>query len=182
VSEIISRRLDEKSAGIAALLSFFSCGAGQLYSGNVERGVTLFVIHVVGWILGVASGGVFFLVLLPFWLWAVIDASSEANKYNDRVKSEERQRSESTRQAEIKASSTTDTKDFTASLEKFSKLHAAQLLSDDEFAARKKALILILAEKKPRDQAEDFLAALIPSIERGHLDATEIAQIKRLVF
>ena len=64
-----------KSPGLALFLSFFIPGAGQLYNGDVGKGIVFFIAFFVlvwifiGWI---------------FWLVAIVDAYQSAQKFNIR--------------------------------------------------------------------------------------------------
>ena len=77
-----------KNEGLAALLSFFIPGAGQIYAGRVGRGLGvllgLFVVILL-WLGLVAAAPVFSVVIfLPFafWLWNVYDANNACKEYN----------------------------------------------------------------------------------------------------
>jgi TM2 domain-containing membrane protein YozV len=70
-----------KDAGVATLLSFFVPGAGQIYNGQVGKGlgfllVSLFINFPLMFI------GVGFITGLITWIWAMIDAHSSAEKIN----------------------------------------------------------------------------------------------------
>jgi TM2 domain-containing membrane protein YozV len=70
-----------KDAGVATLLSFFLPGTGQLYNGQVGKGlafllVTLFVN------LPLMFVGVGFVTGLITWIWGMIDAHSSAERIN----------------------------------------------------------------------------------------------------
>lgn len=70
-----------KDAGVATLLSFFLPGAGQLYNGQVGKGlgfilVSLFVNFPLMFV------GVGFLTALVTWIWSMVDAHSSAEKIN----------------------------------------------------------------------------------------------------
>ncbi len=70
-----------KDAGVAALLSFFLPGAGQLYNGQTGKGlafllVTLFVNLPLAFVgIGLVTG-------LVTWIWAMVDAHGSAEKIN----------------------------------------------------------------------------------------------------
>ena len=165
----------EKNNAIAVLLSLLITGAGQIYAGATTRGIIQVVIYLKLWFLaGVTMGGML-IVLIPYWIWGMFDANKQANKYNLEMT---RKQSD----AEEKARKTISASEFIAQLEKISKLHGANLLNQEEYNSRKKDLILSLVDRKPKEDAEDFLAALIPSIERKYLSESEIAQIKNLVM
>jgi len=70
-----------KDAGVATLLSFFLPGAGQLYNGQIGKGlgfmlVTLFINFPLMFV------GVGFLTGLITWIWGMIDAHSSAERIN----------------------------------------------------------------------------------------------------
>lgn len=70
-----------KDAGVATLLSFFLPGAGQLYNGQVGKGlgfllVSLFVNFPLMFV------GIGFLTGLVTWIWGMIDAHSSAERIN----------------------------------------------------------------------------------------------------
>ena len=70
----------ERSAGIAVILSFFVIGLGQIYNGEVGKGIIFFVTGVI---LNLLTLYIFFFGL-PFlfvmWLINLYDAYSEAKK------------------------------------------------------------------------------------------------------
>ena len=69
-----------KSPGIAVALSFLHAGWGQIYNGEIAKGVTLMVIQVINYIL--------FFVLIGFpmafatWLYSMWDANKTAQEWN----------------------------------------------------------------------------------------------------
>jgi TM2 domain-containing membrane protein YozV len=65
----------EKSQGIAALLSFFFPGLGQVFDGNLTRGV----IFLIGTFVGTLF---FFVPGLIVWIYQIYDAYSIAKKMN----------------------------------------------------------------------------------------------------
>ena len=73
-------RAEVKSAGIAAIASFFFPGLGQIYNGEILKGFMFMII-----------GGVFFLlifvligfILYPlFWIFNIYDAYKTAERIN----------------------------------------------------------------------------------------------------
>jgi len=46
----------KKSSGIATLLSFFWCGLGQIYNGQIFKGIILMFLSAISWVLAT-------------WLW-----------------------------------------------------------------------------------------------------------------
>jgi TM2 domain-containing membrane protein YozV len=101
----------EKSAGVAAVLSFFIAGLGQLYVGKIQRGVIILIVYIMLGILSYAllftmvtdifnitedtfsiDTGVFAVILLLgvisfiIWIWNIFDAYKLANEYNDSVR------------------------------------------------------------------------------------------------
>ncbi|MDR2866613.1 MAG: zinc ribbon domain-containing protein [Methanomassiliicoccaceae archaeon] len=92
---------NEKSAGLAALLSFLWGGLGQIYVGQLVRGLCIVVIYSIlmmvtsvlvlevlvgesSWpgVAGIIVTGISSIVI---WLWNIFDANALANKYNYHV-------------------------------------------------------------------------------------------------
>lgn len=173
--------LTKKTNRFAVFLSFFIIGAGQIYAGATERGI----IHlVIGFILGTLSleTGVFFIFFVPFWIWGMYDADSKVDDFNRGIDIAALKQQSHEREMDEYEKSTFSASEFVSQLEKISKLQAAGVLDPSEYTTRKKDLILSLDKRKPRESAEDFLAALIPSIEKKNLDEQEISQLKAMVF
>ena len=97
---------NRKEPWIAALLSFFIPGAGQIYAGKVARGIGLILIFFLGPLVfffglfipvigfGMGSGGTmigltimsFFIGMIIYvvlFVWNIIDAYTLAEKYNE---------------------------------------------------------------------------------------------------
>ena len=66
-----------KSPILAVLCSFFLPGLGQVYDGEMERGIAIFLGTLVGFFVFVIPG-------LIFWIFGMKDASSLANRMNKR--------------------------------------------------------------------------------------------------
>lgn len=70
----------EKSQLMAAGLSFFITGAGQVYNGDLQRGVGFFLAMVAVWFFTVITVGLGALLLPIVWGWAVYDAYKGATQ------------------------------------------------------------------------------------------------------
>ena len=87
VSQRRSGSSEEKNPALAALLSFVLAGAGQLYNGDVAKGIVLMVaelalaslIFVTIWFF---IGIVFVPILFVVWVYAIWDAWDKAEKIN----------------------------------------------------------------------------------------------------
>ncbi len=71
--------VNPKSPGLATFLSCLIVGLGQIYNGQVAKGICMFIIAVL---IGSFTAGVgsFF-----FWIFAMIDASKIAKKINSGI-------------------------------------------------------------------------------------------------
>jgi len=71
----------QKSPGVAALLSFFWTGLGQIYVGELGRGIVFMVIaFFLLWTIFLGIG----LILAPiWWIYGIFDANKIANKHNE---------------------------------------------------------------------------------------------------
>jgi len=68
--------MTRKSAELAAVLSFFFPGLGQVYNGEFVKAF-LFILGVM------LSGSMFGLYLTaPLWIWSVVDAYSSVEEIN----------------------------------------------------------------------------------------------------
>ena len=69
-----------KSPGLAVFLSFLHAGWGQIYNGEITKGVVLMVIQLINYVL--------FFVLIGFpmafatWLYSMWDANKVAQQWN----------------------------------------------------------------------------------------------------
>ncbi len=86
---------ERKNAALAAVLSFFIIGVGQIYCGRAKRGIAILGLSFLFWIIFFASvaastpyggppafGILMFFVLIFFWLWNISDAYNLAKKIN----------------------------------------------------------------------------------------------------
>jgi TM2 domain-containing membrane protein YozV len=62
-----------KSPGVALLLSFLICGAGQMYCGRVGKGILMLIGCIALW---------FVLLGWAVWIWSMIDAYATAKDMN----------------------------------------------------------------------------------------------------
>lgn len=83
-----------KSPGVALLLSFFIVGAGQMYNGQVGKGIAMLLVYVASVFLGVSLlivgiGAFFFVVMFVLWIWSMADGYSTAKqmslRYQQRI-------------------------------------------------------------------------------------------------
>jgi TM2 domain-containing membrane protein YozV len=90
---------DKKSAGVAAVLSFFYIGVGQIYNGEIVKGLLLMLVIpsgvAISFLFGskiaqvtndpvafkviAATAAILFLVL---WIWNIFDAYTTAERIN----------------------------------------------------------------------------------------------------
>ena len=70
----------EKSAGLAAVLSFLLVGLGQVYLGLTKKGIILFILAVISVFLWVIIVG--FILGLLVWGYSIYDAYNSAEKIN----------------------------------------------------------------------------------------------------
>lgn len=72
-----------KNPGLAAVLSFFYMGLGQIYNGQIAKGIVFIVMFTISWILiFVLIGIVTTPILFIYGMW---DAYASAQKINARL-------------------------------------------------------------------------------------------------
>ena len=73
---------DLKNPGLAAILSFLIVGAGQIYNGQIAKGLLFMVIQVVNFILIICTFFLWTPVYLVMFVYVICDAYNVAKKIN----------------------------------------------------------------------------------------------------
>lgn len=69
-----------KSSGLAAVLSFLWCGLGQIYNGQIGKGLIFAVAYVISFLMIFIAIG---LITTPvLWIWGMVDAYKTAENLN----------------------------------------------------------------------------------------------------
>ena len=69
-----------KNPGIAAVLSFFWTGVGQIYNGQIKKGIILIGVQILNALLMFLIIG---LITYPVvWIWGIFDAYKKAERIN----------------------------------------------------------------------------------------------------
>ena len=69
-----------KNPGIAAIASFFFAGLGQIYNGDIGKGLLLIIVQIVNVLLMFVVIG---LITYPIvWIYGIYDAYKTAEKIN----------------------------------------------------------------------------------------------------
>lgn len=69
-----------KNPGLAAVLSFFWMGLGQIYNGQIAKGIVFIVAYAISWLLWLIVIGMIITPLL--WAYGMYDAYKSAEKLN----------------------------------------------------------------------------------------------------
>lgn len=72
-----------KSPGLAAVLSFFFCGLGQIYNGQILKGLIFLVAYSISWWSMLLVIGFFTTPVL--WILGMIDAYRKAQNINNQL-------------------------------------------------------------------------------------------------
>jgi TM2 domain-containing membrane protein YozV len=73
-----------KNSGVAAVLSFFFSGLGQIYNGQIAKGVLFIVIQGINLLLMFILVG--FITYPIVWIWGMVDAYKTAERMNRSAK------------------------------------------------------------------------------------------------
>ena len=74
------KKVGEKNPVLAAILSFLIVGLGQIYNGEIRKGIILIIAYVISIALCFVYVG---LILVPIlWIYGIYDAYTTANKIN----------------------------------------------------------------------------------------------------
>ena len=177
-----------KTPAVATILSCVCTGAGQIYNGEVGKGIGMIVAGLVCLLASELVLPAF--AFLGLWIWGMFDAHKVATEFNEALRYrcesqevEERAATQRTQVAErTAAEQTISSQAFVVQIEKYLKLFQNNLLSESEFEERKNNAIELLIAKKLAEPAEDFLSALIPLIQKKAFTDQEISKIKIAVF
>lgn len=67
-----------KNPGVAAVLSFFICGLGQIYNGQILKGLIMMICYFIAWLLVYVLIG--FIIVPVLWIWGMYDAYRTAER------------------------------------------------------------------------------------------------------
>ena len=67
-----------RNPGLAAVLSFFWCGLGQIYNGEIGKGIVFVLLYTVSLLLLFVLVG--FVTTPLLWIWGVVDAYQTAER------------------------------------------------------------------------------------------------------
>lgn len=156
-----------KDPAIAAILSFLISGLGQIYNGDITKGILIFIVQI----LQIVLGSVIYITYVTFfivWIWAIYDAYGGAKKINQRIDEEEE-------------TNTIKVDKFIETLRKNYELFKHGILSEEEFNKRKHITISRLRTKKTDKIFEDFLYSIIPLKEEQILTDEDFKIIKETI-
>lgn len=69
-----------KNPGLAAVLSFFWMGLGQIYNGQIAKGIAFIIVYTISWLLMFVLIGVITTPIL--FIYGMYDAYKSAEKVN----------------------------------------------------------------------------------------------------
>jgi len=69
-----------KNPGLAAVLSFFITGLGQIYNGQIAKGINFIIVYGISWALMFVIIG--FITTPILWIWGMVDAYKTAERMN----------------------------------------------------------------------------------------------------
>jgi len=70
----------QKNAGLAAVLCFFFTGLGQIYNGQIGKGILFIIIQIIN--IGLMFVLIGFITYPIVWIWGMIEAYKTAERIN----------------------------------------------------------------------------------------------------
>ncbi|HOJ07786.1 MAG: hypothetical protein LC124_03145 [Ignavibacteriales bacterium] len=171
--------LNRKEPWLAAILSLFIGGVGQIYCGKIGRGIIFLIIDLILWFTIIGA--------LVWGIVAAVDAYNIAKDINYKIDIE-KVNNDYDNHLEVKGSEqlqpTVEIKidNFIDDLKKTYKLYALQIYSEDEYRSKKDVIINTLANKKLSCSSIDFLTSLVELKEQKILNVEDINKIKMLII
>jgi len=75
-----------KNPSIATILSFFFMGLGQIYNGQIGKGIIFIILYGISvalmWVI------IGFVTTPILWIWGMVDANNSAKKINENMAKE----------------------------------------------------------------------------------------------
>ena len=75
---------NNKSPGVAALLSFILVGAGFLYIDDGKKFAIYFIIGVLLGFLAIITMGILLIAYIPFYIYQIYDTYKQTEEYNNK--------------------------------------------------------------------------------------------------
>ncbi len=75
-----------KNPSIATILSFFFMGLGQIYNGQIGKGIVFIILYGISVALMWVVIG--FVTTPILWIWGMVDANNSAKKINKNMATE----------------------------------------------------------------------------------------------
>ena len=73
----------QKNPGVATVLSFFFMGLGQIYNGQIGKGIMFIILYAISVALMLVIVG--FITTPILWIWGLVDANKSAKKINEEM-------------------------------------------------------------------------------------------------
>lgn len=73
----------QKNPGVATVLSFLFMGLGQIYNGQIGKGIIFIVLGAISVALIFFIVG--FITTPILWIWGMVDANKSAKKINEKM-------------------------------------------------------------------------------------------------
>jgi len=64
-------------------LSFLISGLGQIYNGQIGKGILFIILYAISWALMFVVIG--FITIPILWIWGMVDANNSAKKINEQM-------------------------------------------------------------------------------------------------
>jgi TM2 domain-containing membrane protein YozV len=164
-----NKKLQRKDPALAGVLSFLIPGLGQIYNGDIERGVMIIIVQILQGVAGAFIYVTFFTAFIV-WIWNIFDAVNGAKKINESIDKEEQQKDK-----------TMKVDGFIETLRKNYLLFKEGVLSEEEFKMRKEILLSQLKTKNLDKDLEDFLYLIMPLKKEGILTDEDLKTVKQII-
>ncbi|MFJ5691330.1 hypothetical protein [Providencia stuartii] len=147
---------------LAGVFSFIITGAGQLYNGEIAKGLGLFIAAVL-------CIFIFFPLAFIPWIFSIFDAFSTAKLLNQQfIETENRKNN-------------VDVSNVINQFKKLSALFDADMITQEELDSKKKELIYEISTTYLSMDSLEFLAELAPLKQKGILTDEDITNIKKVI-
>lgn len=73
----------KKNPALALIASFILCGVGQMYNGQILKGVIMLVVLFIAYLIAISGDEALWVLYIILWLFGMYDAYTTAVKINN---------------------------------------------------------------------------------------------------
>lgn len=171
---------EPKQFWIAFLINLVLPGAGHIYAGKEQAGAALIIINVLSWALVGTPFGI--LGVIVSWLTALLTTNYAVKSFNEEVSASQKMIEEQKHKEQERLRNVVSSQSVAETFMKAYKLYSSEILTEQEFTAKKATIIGELRFKNIDGDPDDILLALAPLKQAGAVSQDEVVALKKVLL